>query len=157
MVLAGSCQADGTCKISECFVMDVSPVIASPWGRLFQFIVLSLSGCARGFGRTSCTWNSSERKWLSSLFSVLVVSCELTVPDMLMLVNPSHVTRSFSSISQSFSLTHISIAWVDVRLRVFIYVGGRYMCRCDLTVVLCSYREDEESYDHVGRFVLGLR
>lgn len=90
--------------------MDVSPVIASPWGRLFQFIVSSLSGCARGFGRTSCTWSSSERKWLSSLFSVLVVSCELTVPDMLMLVNPSHVTRSFSSISQSFSLTHIQLA-----------------------------------------------
>lgn len=49
-MLAGSCQTDGTCKISKCFVTDVSPVIASPWGRLFQFIISSLSGFPRGFG-----------------------------------------------------------------------------------------------------------
>lgn len=77
MVLAGSCQADGTCNISERFVMDVSPVIASPWGCLFQLIISFLSGFGRGFGRTSCTWNSSETK--NDLQAVFAAACVLWV------------------------------------------------------------------------------
>lgn len=97
MVLAGSCHADGTCKISEHFYDGCLTCHSFTLEASFStHCLVSQWLCKRG-----SVEHPAHKIYLklNYLFSVLVVSCELTIPVMLMVVNISHVTLSSSAIS----------------------------------------------------------